>query len=77
MGWRVHRFLLGHKVIRHERIDQSTYYGLVRDGTERMITHHACSCGHIWASCSLGPRFTNWARFGTAQKKLAALTLET
>ena len=33
MGWRVHRFLLGHKVIRHERIDQSTYYGLVRDTT--------------------------------------------
>ena len=50
MGWHVHRFLLGHKVIRHERIDQSTCYGLVRDGTERMITHHACSCGHIWAA---------------------------
>jgi len=47
MGWRVHRFLLGHKVIRHERIDQSTYYGLVRDGTEPKITHHVCSCGHI------------------------------
>jgi hypothetical protein len=48
-GWRWHWYALGHKVTRHEALDQSNFYGLRRDRVGVKVTHYSCSCGRIWA----------------------------